>query len=151
MNANALASENIAVLGTIDPDAYSASTIVSDYVSLEKFESIMIVLLVGTMGASATIDAVVKQATDSSGTSAKNLTTSKAITQLTQAGSDSDKQVVINVRAEDLDMDNSFDHAAISVTIATAACDFGAVVLGVNPRYAPASDNDISTVDEIVS
>ena len=148
---NNLPSENVAVLGTIDPDAYAASTEVSDYVSMEKFESVMIVLLVGDIVATGTVDAVVKQATDSSGTGAKNLTTSKAITQLTQAGSDSNKQVIINVRAEDLDMANSFDHVAISVTFGTAGCDFGAVLLGCNARYAPASDNDISTVDEIVS
>ena len=106
---NPLPSEKIAVLGTIDPDAYAASTIVSDYCSLEKFESLMIVLTVGDIVATGTIDAVVKQATSSAGAGAKNLTTSKAITQLTQAGSDSNKQVIINVRAEDLDMANNFD------------------------------------------
>lgn len=148
---NPLPSEVAAVLGTIDPDAYAASTVVSDYCSMEKFEEIMVILLVGDMVATSTIDAVIKQATDSSGTSAKNLTTSKAITQLTQAGSDSNKQVIINVRAEDLDMANSFDHVAVSVTIGTAGSDFGAVILGLNPRYAPASDNDLTTVDEIVS
>ena len=150
-NANALPSEVAAVLGTIDPDAYAASTVVSDYVSADKFESIMVILLVGDMVATSTIDAVIKQATDSSGSGAKNLTTSKAITQLTQAGSDSNKQVIINVRAEDLDMANSFDHVAVSVTIGTAGSDFGAVILGMNARVGPASNNDLSTVDEIVS
>lgn len=149
---NPLPSEKVAILGTIDPDVTTASTVVSDYGSMADFESIMFVLTVGTLGASATIDAVVQQATDSGGTGAKNLTTSKAITQMTQAGTDqSDTQVVINVRAEDLDMANSFDHVAISVTVGTATSDIGAVVLGLNPRYAPASDNDITSVGEIVS
>ena len=149
---NPLPSEKVAILGTIDPDVTVASTVVSDYGSMADFESIMFVLTVGTLGASATIDAVVQQATDSGGTGAKNLTTSKAITQMTQAGTDqSDTQVVINVRAEDLDMANSFDHVAISVTVGTATSDIGAVVLGLNPRYAPASDNDITSVGEIVS
>ena len=149
---NPLPSEKVAILGTIDPDVTVASTVVSDYGSMADFESIMFVLTVGTLGASATIDAVVQQATDSGGTGAKNLTTSKAITQMTQAGTDqSDTQVVINVRAEDLDMANSFDHVAISVTVGTATSDIGAVVLGLNPRYAPASDNDIASVGEIVS
>lgn len=148
---NRLASEEAAILATIDPDAYAASTIVSDYVDMSKFEKILIVLLVGDIVATGTIDAVVKQATDSAGTGSKNLTSSKAITQLTQAGSDSNKQVVINVNMDDLDLDNDFDHAAISVTLGTAGADFGAVILGLNPRYGPASDNDLSTVDEIVS
>jgi len=151
MNGNALPSEVAAILATIDPDAYTAATTVTDYADMGKFESLMIILLVGTMATSATLDAVVKQATDSSGTSAKNLTTSKAITQLTQAGTDSDKQVIINVRAEDLDMTNEFDHVALSVTGAVDASDYAVVILGMNARVMPASDNDLASVDEIVS
>lgn len=150
-NINALPSEVAAVLGTIDPDAYAASTIVSDYVSAADFERIMVVLMAGDIVSTGTIDAVIKQATDSSGTGAKNLTSSKAITQLTQAGTDSNKQVIINVLAEDLDLANDFTHVAVSVTLGTAGADFGALLLGFNPRYAPASDNDLSSVDEIVS
>lgn len=148
---NALPSEVAAIVGTIDPDAYTAATTVSDYADMGLFERVMIIISVGTMASTATLDAVVKQATDSSGTGAKNLTTSKAITQLTQAGSDSDKQVIINVLAEDLDMANDFNHVAVSVTGGTAASDYGVVMLGFNPRYAPASDNDLASVDEIVS
>ena len=151
MNINAEASEQIAVLGTIDPDAYGASTEVSDYVNMANFEQVLVVLAVGDIVSTGTIDAVIKQATDSSGTSAKNLTTSKAITQLTQAGSDSNKQVVMSVRREDLDLANDFDHVAVSVTFGTAGADFGAVLLGVNPRSGPASDSDIASVDEIVA
>ena len=81
---NALPSEVAAVVATIDPDAYTAATTVSDYADMGKFERVMFILQVGTMATNATLDAVVKQATDSSGTGAKNLTTSKAITQLTQ-------------------------------------------------------------------
>lgn len=148
---NANASENIAVLGTIDPDAYSTSTVVSDYVDMSDFESVLIVLQAGTIVSTGTIDAVVKQATDSSGSGAKNLTTTKAITQLTEAGTDSDKQVVLEVRAEELDVNNVFTHVAISVTFATAGADFGAVLLGINPSYGPASANDLGSVDEIVT
>ena len=146
-----LPSEACAVLGGIDPDAYTAATTVTDYADMAAFERVMFIVQVGTMAATATLDAVVKQATDSSGTGAKNLTTSKAITQLTQAGSDSDKQVIINVLTEDLDLANDFDHVALSVTGATAASDYGVVILGFNPRILPASDNDIASVDEIVS
>lgn len=152
---NPLPSEKIAVLGTIDPDAYAGSpdtTEVSDYVDIGLAESIQFILLVGDIGSGATIDAVVQQATDSAGTGAKALSPSKTITQLTQAGGDSNKQVVINVRGEELDLDNNFDHVAVSVTITgSAGSDFGALVLGHNVRYNPASDNDISSVDEIVS
>lgn len=152
MNTNTcLPSEVCAVLGGIDPDAYAASTVVTDYADMSKFESVMFVLEVGDIVATGTVDAVVHQATDSSGTGAKVLTSSKAITQLTQAGSDSNKQVVVNVRAEDLDLANGFDFCALSVTMGTAGADLSCLVLGFNPHYLPASDNDIASVDEIVS
>lgn len=155
MNGNALPTEVAALLATIDPDAYSGSpsvTVVSDYVDAGMFESLLITLLAGDIGASATIDAVVKQATSSAGAGAKNLTSSKAITQLTQAGGDSNKQAQINVRAEELDMANNFRYVAVSVTITGGnGADFGAMIQGFNPREMPASDNDLSSVDEIVS
>lgn len=149
MNANALPSGAVAVLGTVDPDALTAAAHTSDYVDAGKFESLMAVVMAGTLGSSATFDAKLVQATDSSGTGSKDIT-GKSITQLTQAGSDSDKQAIINCRAEELDLDNDFRYVAVTVTVATATSDGAAVLLGLNPRYLPASDNDLSTVDEIV-
>lgn len=145
-----LPSENVAISGVIDPDANAAGAITSTYVDMGKFESALAIILAGTLGTSGTLDAKLVQATDSSGTGVKDIT-GKAITQLTQAGTDSDKQALINVRAEDLDTDNGFNHVAIILTTATATSDSAAVLVGCNPRFSPASDNDVSTVDEIVA
>ena len=150
MNANALPSESVAILGTVDPDVLTAAAHTSDYVDAGMFESIMAVIMAGTLGSSATFDAKLVQATDSSGTSSKDIT-GKAITQLTQAGTDSDKQAIINVRAEELDLANSFTHVALTITVGTASSDGGGILLGLNPRFGPASDNDIASVDEIVT
>jgi len=144
-----LPSEASAVVGTIDPDAIAASTVVSDYANAEYFHQFMAIIMAGTLGASATLDAKLVQATDSSGTGSKDIT-GKAITQLTQAGTDSDKQAIINCLSTELDVANGFNHIAISMTISTATSDAGALLLGCEPRFAPASDNDLSTVDEIV-
>ena len=150
MNANALPSERVAILGTVDPDVLTAAAHPSDYVDAGMFESIMAVIMAGTLGSSATFDAKLVQATDSSGTSSKDIT-GKSITQLTQAGTDSDKQAIINVRAEELDLANSFTHVALTITVGTASSDGGGILLGLNPRFGPASDNDIASVDEIVT
>lgn len=147
---NALPSEMVAVLGVIDPDANAAGALTSDYADMTKFESAMAVIMAGALGTSATLDAKLVQATDSSGTGVKDIS-GKSITQLTQAGTDDDKQVVINLRAEDLDVTNGFTHAAIVMTTATATSDSGAILLGLNPRFGPASDNDLASVDEIVT
>ena len=150
MSTNSLPSERVAVLATIDPDALTAATHTSDWGDLTKFGTGMAVIAVGTLGTSATVDAKLQQATDSSGTGAKDIT-GKSITQLTDAGSDDDKQAIINIRAEELDVDNSFTHVRISLTVATATSDGGAVLLGLDSRHGPASDNDLASVDEIVS
>ena len=147
---NRLPSEKVAIGATIDPDATVASTVVSDYMSMADFESAMAIIMAGTLGASATLDAKLVQATDSSGTGVKDIT-GKAITQLTQAGTDSDKQAIINCRAEELDIANDFNHIAISLTVATATSDVSAILLGLNARVNPASDNDLASVDEIVA
>lgn len=146
---NRLPSEKVAIGGVIDPDVTVASTVVSDYISMGDFESCMAIIMAGTLGSSATLDAKLVQATDSSGTGVKDIS-GKAITQLTQAGTDSDKQAIINCRAEELDIANDFDHVAISMTVAVATSDAGAILLGLNARVNPASDNDLASVDEIV-
>jgi hypothetical protein len=147
---SSLPSEQAAIVAVIDPDVTVASTVLSAYIPVKNFHSFMAVIMAGTLGTSATLDAKVRQATDASGTGVKDIT-GKEITQLTQAGTDSDKQAIINVLPEELDVDGGFDHICISLTVAVATSDVGAVLLGFNPRRAPASDNDVSTVDEIVS
>lgn len=141
-------SEAVAVVATIDPDAYAASTVLSDYVSAANFHSYMAIIAIGTVAATTTLDAKLRQATDVSGTGVKDIT-GAAITQVLTAGSDT--QVVINIFPHQLDTANSFNHLVLSVTTAADVADYGAVILGLDPRTAPASDNDLASVAEIVT
>lgn len=147
---NTIPSDRSAVVGVIDPDAYTAGTYTTGWISMSDFARLMAVVMVGTMASTSTVDAKIEEATDSSGTGAQDIT-GKAITQLTQAGTDSDKQAIINLTRDDLDLADSYDYVRLSVTVATAASDMGAVVLGFDPREAPASDGDLASVDEIVT
>ena len=147
---NALGSEVVAVVGTIDPDVTVASTVTSDAVDMALFDQVIGVVLAGTLGSSATIDAKLEQATTSGG-SYKDVT-GKAITQMTQAGTDqSDDQALINCRAEELDIANDYKWVRLSVTVAVATSDLGAVLLALGSHYAPASDNDLASVGEIIA
>lgn len=145
-----LPSEVAAVLGCIDPDAYSAGTYTTGWISMANFQCIMAVVMAGTLGSSATIDAKLEQAQDAAGTGVKDLTGS-AIAQLTQAGTDADKQAVIECYAEDLDLENDFTHLRLSITVGAATSDAGGLVIGLSPRYAPAYSYDAASVDEIVT
>ncbi|GAB5506675.1 MAG: hypothetical protein Rhirs2KO_18380 [Rhizobiaceae bacterium] len=150
MNRVLRPSDEVALVGVIDPDAYAASTVTTGWIAAKNFEKFLAIIKAGDLGASATLDAKLEQAQDGSGTGAKDIT-GKSITQLTKAGSDDNKQSMINLVNEELDVTNGFTHFRLSMTIGTAASDAEGEVLGLQPRYAPASDNDISTVDEIVA
>lgn len=144
---NALPSEQQAVVGIIDPDVYTANTYLTAAIDMAKFESIQAIVMAGTLGTSATVDAKLTASATSSGSYSD--ITGKAITQLTEAGTDSDKQAIINLRAEELT--EGLRYVKLSLTVATATSDAGAIVLGANPRYGPASDSDLTSVDEIVA
>ncbi len=142
-------SEKAAIVATIDPASLTANTYVSDYVDMADFEQVMAILLLGAITTNGTVDAKLVQATDSSGTGVKDIS-GAAVTQLTKAGSDDNKQVILQTRGDLLDVEGGFRYVALSVTTATAASLGAAVVLGFNPTYGPASDYDLASVDEIV-
>lgn len=141
-------SDKATVAAVLNPVSQGAGTVTTGWVSMADFENLLAILQVGALGAAATVDAKLQQASDSSGTGAKDIT-GKAITQLTQAGTDSNKEVLINVRSEELDVNNSFTHVRLSVTVATAASLISAILLGFDARYQPATHK--ATVDEVVS
>lgn len=134
------------LLAAIDADAYAAGTYTSGWIDMSLWESLTAMIAPGDLGTNATVDAKLQQATSSAGAGAKDIT-GKAITQLTQAGTDkSNKQDWINLKSEDLDRDNDFRYVQLSVTIATATSDLAAYVFGLDPRYtgtANASVNEI--------
>lgn len=148
MNPNLLPSDRAAIVGVIDPDAYGASTVTTGWIAAKDFLTYLAVVSAGTLGSSATLDAKLEKATDSSGTGAADIS-GKAITQLTQAGTDSDKVALINLKQAELG--DGFTHFRLSMTIGTAASDAGGYVLGFDPAYGPASDYDAAAVDEIVA
>ncbi len=146
---NKLMIEAVAIAATIDPDAYGAGTETSDYVNMADFEQVMAIIQTGTLGTSATVDAKIVQATDSSGTGKKDIT-GKAITQLVKASNDDD-QAAINTRREDLDTVNGFTHIALELTVGTATSDCGAILLGGGARHEPVAGADLASVVELVN
>lgn len=141
-------SDRASIVGAIDPQSASTAKTTA-WVDASQFQNLMAVVAVGALGSSGTVDAKLQQATDSSGTGAKDIT-GKAITQLTQAGSDSNKQVLINLHQDELDASGGFRYVQLSITPATAASLIGGQLMGFDPRYAPATDFDATSVDEVV-
>lgn len=145
---NTKGSEQVAVLGVAAPASQGAGAATTAYVNAKNFDQIMVIVSAGALGTAATLDAKLVQATAVGGTGSKDVT-GKAITQLTKAGTDDNKQAIINLRTAELDITGGFFWVAVTVTVAEAASLVSVVILGVGPRYGPASLNDVATVDSI--
>lgn len=155
---NPLPSEKAAVVATIDPDNYASGAQNSDYVDMGDFESAMFILMVGDWpDTDHQIDFKLQQATSSGGAGVKDIT-GKAITTLdSDSPAAPDKQVIINLRAEELDLANDFRFVRAVATAGDVTSgdsgnlDYAVVGLGFNPRHGPASDRDLASVVEIVT
>lgn len=145
---NAKASEAIALLANYNAASVSASTVTTGWISAANHERFLAMVSSGVLGSSATLDAKLQQASDSSGTGAKDIT-GKAITQIVKASGDN-KVAMINLKASELDVANGFTHFRLSMTVGTAASLLDAKVIGLVPRYEPNSAYNIAAVVETV-
>lgn len=148
MNPNIKFSEGHAILATLDPVSQGAATVNTGWVSMALFHSLVALIGTGVMGASATLDAKLQQATSAAGAGAKDIT-GKAITQIVKASGDS-KQAMIELRDTDLDVNNGFAFVRLQVTVGTAASLINAALIGFNPVYQSAVPYDQAGVVQIV-
>lgn len=145
MNSNILPSDRARLVGAIDPDAYSTGAQNTGWIDASQFANFLAMISAGTLGASATLDAKIEEATDSGGTSAQDVS-GKSITQLTKTGSDDDKQALINLRPDELS--DGYTHFRVTMTVGTASSDAAAYVFGFDARYEP--EDDLDSVAEVV-
>lgn len=143
---NILASRVSPIVGIISPQSTNTS-VTSGWVSMADLAGLQAIIATGVLGASATVDAKLQQATDGSGTGAKDIT-GKAITQLVKA-TDDNKQAVINCRVDEMDINNNFTHVRLSITVGTAASLVSGLILGHVPRYDPL-DVQAASVKQVV-
>ena len=134
-----LDTERMQLLAVIHADVGAAGTTYrTPYFSMQGQHKVLVLISVGDITATGTVDVALLEATDAAGTGAK-LIAGKAITQLTAAGGDSNDAVAINLRTEEMDAAGNFDHVSVRVRVTTANANFGLFVLGNVPRYAPVS------------
>lgn len=140
-------AESFAIISTVDPDAQSASAVNTDVIDMKNFRQVMFIIATGTLGASATVDFVVKGDTTSGGSFSTTIT-GKSITQLVKASHDA-SQSVINVTAEEAAA-QGYRYLRGTLTVGTAASEVGCIVLGELAHYTDARDNDLASVVEVI-
>lgn len=148
MNSNTKPFENLSILAAISPVSQGVGSVVSGWVPVQNHLALLAIIATGVLGTAATVDAKLQQATDASGTGAKDIT-GKAITQIVKATGDN-KQVLLNAKASDLDTEGSFAFVQLSITVGAAASLVGAQLLGASPRFADASAFNATSVAQVI-
>lgn len=142
-------SEQLAIVGTVDPDANTAGTASTDVIDMKLHRRVLFIVMAGELGSSGTLDFSVKGDTASNGSFATTIT-GKAITQMTQAGTDADKQAMVEVTAEEVAQQN-LRYIRGDLVTATATSDSAVIALADSSRYTPGASLDLASVDEIVA
>lgn len=142
-----LPSEQVAVVGTIDPQTVANTELFTDVVDMALWHNAMFVAMLGNMVAE-TIDFKLYTCA-SNGGSAVEL---KECTQLAAHASSNDStQLVINLKSQDLLATEARYVKAGLVTGGATGGPAAVLALGITPRFGPASSNDLATVTEIIS
>lgn len=128
-------SDNVTLIDRIAPISQGAGTVNGAWVKASDYAQLMLTVMAGVLGAAATLDAKIQQATDGAGTGAKDIT-GAAIVQMVKA-TDDGKSAIVNVEVNKLDAAGGFAYVRISATVAAAASLIGLTLHGVNSRYGP--------------
>ena len=146
------ASENVAVVGMVDPVSASSGAKCSEWFKVDKFHRYLAIVLLGAQTSGGTLTASIQQAYAAAGTGGVDVTALK-ITDITADGAGS-KCYEINFRASDLYGTGTTPYtwfwARLRITAATQAILQSGVVLAIGAKDYPASDNDSTYVAEIV-
>ena len=139
-------SEKVAVVGTVDPDANATGAFPTDWISIDDYQQVMFVIMIGTLVGTATVDFTVQEADDSTGGNAATL--ASGVLTITQRDTgENDSQVIVNVDSEQLS--NTFTHIRGILQMTTQTGDTAVLALGLLPRDGPANKNDLASVVEI--
>lgn len=135
--------EEIGIVATVDPvDANNTDTD-SDEIDMSKWSEVMIIIALGVLNDSATNTVTVKDSATSGGSFTAISGKSQAI-----VGTDDAKQFIISVKAEE--MNSGARYLKVTQNNSAHSQLMAIIVLG-RARYKPATDDDLSSVQTVVT
>lgn len=139
-------SEVHEVLATLAPTTANGTVAQhnTEWFDIAEFHRVFFLLHVGTPAGASTIDLDIYEATDTDGSDTQIIAT-KSITQIVAA--DAGVYVGIEIRSEELDVNDKFHCLRGELTVGTTAYTYSLVAFGFVPRYA---DCDVTGYDELV-
>lgn len=151
-----LMSERLAIVSVIDPNSRASGTTLGDAIDMRNHRNVMFIVAVGDLTTGDTVDFKVTESDTSGGTYVP--ISGKSITQLTKAGTDYNKQAIINVRASELTTAYRWLKGRLYVTgVAGTGGKNGTTVITLagHSRHSDAVTSttygDLASVDEIVA
>lgn len=136
-------SEELAVVGTIDPASQSTGAVSTDVINLATYSRMMFLIETGVLGTGATVDFKLQGSAD--GSTGWTDITGAAITQIVKASGDN-AQAILEVSATYIkDQDSTFAYVKGVLTIGTAASIVGVIALAGRLSYSPASDWNLAS------
>lgn len=131
------------LLAEISPAAYATEQN-TGYVSLSDFHRAVVIIQCGALGGDVDVD--IEEATDTAGTTPQAFDGGGKDTTLTN-GTDDDGTTVIEIRTEELDVNDEYDCINVELTPAAQTSSiFGVQVWGLVPRHAPADTTILNAV-----
>ncbi len=138
--------ENMALIGTIDPQTITTSEIFTDVIDVADFSKVMVTFLTGNMAAEDVTCRVVT--CDSAGNNAAALKT--ATTLAGHATNNDNKQIIIEIDCDELAEGGTNANRYIKGGAVSAGSGgaMAAVVHGI-PRHLPGTNVDLTSIAEI--
>jgi hypothetical protein len=150
-------SERMAIVANLPPASRTAATYTSDVFDLTRFRRFAAILKSGVLGDGGTLQVKV-YAVVANAASGGTQIADKTFTAATFSGSGSgtaggsNHQGIIEFSDADAKAALSaarYGYVTVTVGSATSICDL--TVVGIDPRYSPASDYGLDSVAEIIS
>ena len=135
--------EEWGIVGVINPANNNNNTFLSNAIDMSKWSELYVILQLGAID--ITIDMKLRDSATSGGTYAD--ISGKAITQLT-GGTQDNNQYIIGLKAEELNAGTQF--VKVSVTVANGTSSLICLCVLGKAVYKPATDNDLTTVAQVV-
>jgi hypothetical protein len=142
---NVLPSKRGSTIDLIPPQSVTGTSVSTGWVDMSTRQAVQAVVNVGVISSSGVVNAKLEQTTSDGGSAAD--VTSKAITALTQAGSDSNKGAILNCRSDELDVNNGYRWVRLTITVSGAAALVSGVLQAFDHRYASSLDSAIDSVN----
>jgi hypothetical protein len=120
----------------LPPVSVAPGTYDTNFADLANYHRAVILITTGVMQPTSDLNAVVVQATDIAGAGATPMW-NKFITQLSQAGGDSNSIVAIELKTEELDVENGYHCICLEYLVGHAAVLMSIGIMGIVGRYEP--------------